>query len=180
MKFMATKESIFIAIVLAVSTSMISFSILNANAQTENIDSEYSIDISKDATSGLIVTDGASYVNGFDTTYTIKGKQFDYDKARDLVVSAIADDFTNSSTSGYVKVEDTSSSSSNATGLANPFASKEQINEKIKSVLNGAIDGIFSGAGLTFTIGPATYVIKCTFGDSLDDFECSQQGGFKF
>jgi|ERR671911_2616618 hypothetical protein len=180
MKFMATKESIFIAIVLAVSTSMISFSILNANAQTENTDSEYSIDISKDATSGLIVTDGASYVNGFDTTYTIKGKQFDYDKARDLVVSAIADDFTNSSTSGYVKVEDTSSSSSNATGLANPFASKEQINEKIKSVLNGAIDGIFSGAGLTFTIGPATYVIKCTFGDSLDDFECSQQGGFKF
>ncbi|HZB64567.1 MAG TPA: hypothetical protein VE307_04580 [Nitrososphaeraceae archaeon] len=177
---MATKESIFIAIVLAVSTSMISFSILNANAQTENTDSEYSIDISKDATSGLIVTDGASYVNGFDTTYTIKGKQFDYDKARDLVVSAIADDFTNSSTSGYVKVEDTSSSSSNATGLANPFASKEQINEKIKSVLNGAIDGIFSGAGLTFTIGPATYVIKCTFGDSLDDFECSQQGGFKF
>lgn len=180
MKFMATKESIFIAIVLAVSTSVISFSILNANAQTENTDSEYSIDISKDATSGLIVTDGASYVNGFDTTYTIKGKQFDYDKARDLVVSAIADDFTNSSTSGYVKVEDTSSSSSNATGLANPFASKEQINEKIKSVLNGAIDGIFSGAGLTFTIGPATYVIKCTFGDSLDDFECSQQGGFKF
>jgi hypothetical protein len=180
MKFMATKESIFIAIVLAVSTSMISFSILNTNAQTENTDSEYSIDISKDATSGLIVTDGASYVNGFDTTYTIKGKQFDYDKARDLVVSAIADDFTNSSTSGYVKVEDTSSSSSNATGLANPFASKEQINEKIKSVLNGAIDGIFSGAGLTFTIGPATYVIKCTFGDSLDDFECSQQGGFKF
>lgn len=180
MNFMPTKESIFIAIVLAVSTSMISFSILNANAQTENTDSEYSIDISKDATSGLIVTDGASYVNGFDTTYTIKGKQFDYDKARDLVVSAIADDFTNSSTSGYVKVEDTSSSSSNATGLANPFASKEQINEKIKSVLNGAIDGIFSGAGLTFTIGPATYVIKCTFGDSLDDFECSQQGGFKF
>lgn len=40
MKFMPTKESIFIAIVLAVSTSMISFSILNANAQTENIDSE--------------------------------------------------------------------------------------------------------------------------------------------
>ena len=36
MKFMATKESIFIAIVLAVSTSMISFSILNANAQTES------------------------------------------------------------------------------------------------------------------------------------------------
>ena len=78
-----------------------------------------------------------------------------------------------------MKVKDTSS---NATGTQteNPFATKEQVSEKIKSVLNGAIDTIFSGAGLTFTIGPATYVIKCTFGDSLDDFECSPQGGFKF
>ena len=55
--------------------------------------------------------------------------------------------------------------SSNATGLANPVASQEQISEKIKTVLKNAIDGIFSGSGLTFTIGPETYVIKCTFGD---------------
>jgi|SRR5687767_16000346 hypothetical protein len=113
----------------------------------------------------------------FDTTYTLKGKQFDYNKARDLVVSGIANDFIKSPTSAYVKVKDTSS---NATRTENPFATKEQVSEKIKSVLNGGIDGIFSGAGLTFTIGPATYVIKCTFGDSLDDFECSQQEGFKF
>ena len=77
---MTANMSIFIAIVLAVSTSLISFSILNVNAQTENTQSTYSISISKDATSGLIVTDGASYVNGFDTTYTIKGSKFDYDK----------------------------------------------------------------------------------------------------
>jgi hypothetical protein len=179
MRFVTTKMSIFIVIVLAVSTLVISFSISNANAQTENTDSEYSIDISRDATSGLIITDGASYINGFDTTYTIKGTKLDYDKARDLVVSAIADDFTNSSTSGYVKVEDTSSSSSNATGLANPFASKEQINERIKSVLKSAIDGIFSESGVTFTIGPEMIVIKCTFGDTLDSFECSEVGGFK-
>ena len=179
MKFMTTIKSIFVAIVLAISTSMISFSVLNANAQTESTQPSYWIDITKDSTSGLIVTDGASYVNGFDTTYTIKGKQFDFKKAGDLVISGIANDFIKSPTSGYVKVKD-NSPSSNATGIANPFASKEQISEKIKSVLDGAIDGIFSGAGLTFTIGPATYVIKCTFGDSLDDFECSQQGGFKF
>jgi hypothetical protein len=83
---MTTKMSIFIAVVLAISTSMISFSILNTNAQTENTNSKYSLSISRDATSGLIVTDGATYVNGFDTTYTIKGTKFDYDKARDLVV----------------------------------------------------------------------------------------------
>jgi len=72
---MTIKISIFIAIIVsvAISSSMISFSILNVNAQTENTASEYSIAISRDATSGLIVTDGASYVNGFDTTYTIKG-----------------------------------------------------------------------------------------------------------
>jgi hypothetical protein len=176
---MTTKMSIFIVIVLAVSTSIISLSILNANAQTENTNSQYSLSISRDATSGLIVTDGATYVNGFDTTYTLKGTQFDYDKARDLAVSAIADDFINSPTSGYVIVNDTSSSSSNATGLANPFASPEQINEKIKTVLNSAIDGVFSDSGLTFTIGPKTYVIQCTFGGTLDSFECSQVGGFK-
>ena len=177
---MTPKISIFIAIVLAVSTSMISLSILNANAQTETTqNSEYSIAISRDATSGLIVTDGASYVNGFDTTYTIKGTKFDYDKGRDLVLSSIIDDFTNSSTSGYVKMKENSSPDSNATELANPFASKEQINEKIKSVLDSAIDGIFSTSGLTFTIGPETHVIKCTFGDNLNSFECSEVGGFK-
>jgi hypothetical protein len=177
---MTTKISSFIAIVLAVSTSMISFSILNANAQTESPQQpSYWVDITKDATSGLIVTDGTSYINGFDTTYTLKGKQFDYDKARDLVVSGIANDFIKSPTSGYVKVQDTTSNGT-GTQTENPFATKEQVSEKIKSVLNGAIDTVFSGAGLTFTIGPATYVIKCSFGDSLDDFECSPQGGFKF
>ena len=176
---MTTNMSIFIAIVLAVSTSFISFSILNVNAQTENTQSTYSISISKDATSGLIVTDGASYVNGFDTTYTIKGTKFDYDKARDLVVSTIGDDFTNSSTSGYIKMEEDSPSSSNATGIANPFASPKQINEKIKSVLNTAIDGIFSTSGITFAIGPETHVIKCAFGDTLNSFECSEVGGFR-
>ena len=41
---MTPKISIFIAIVLAISTSMISLSILNANAQTETTkNSEYSM-----------------------------------------------------------------------------------------------------------------------------------------
>jgi hypothetical protein len=152
---------------------------LNVNAQTENSDSVYSVSISRDATSNLIVTDGASYVNGFDTTYTIKGTKFDYDKARDLIVSSISDDFNSSSTIGYIKLEDGSSSTSNTTGIANPFASKEQINEKIRSVLNNAIDNIFSSSGVTLTIGSDTNVIKCTFGNTLDSFECSETGGFR-
>jgi hypothetical protein len=176
---MTTKISIFIAIALSVLIAGTSYVILNANAQTENKDSDYSIDISRDATSGLTISNGASFVNGFDTTYTIKGTKFDYDKARDLIISSISNDFTYSSTSGYVKLEETSSPNSNVTGLANPFASKEQINEKIKSILNNAIDGIFSASGVTLTIGPETHVIKCTFGDTLTSFECSEVGGFR-
>ena len=76
-------------------------------------------------------------------------------------------------------MEETNTSNSNATGLANPFASQEQINEKIKAVLNSAIDGMFSNSGVTFTIGPETHVIKCTFGDTLNSFECSEVGGFR-
>ena len=83
---MKANMSIFIAFLIAEVASLSSFSIFNVNAQTDDTQSTYSISISKDATSGLIVTDGASYVNGFDTTYTIKGTKFDYDKARDLVV----------------------------------------------------------------------------------------------
>jgi hypothetical protein len=76
-------------------------------------------------------------------------------------------------------LEETISSNSNGTELANPFASKEQINEKIKSILNNAIDGIFSASGVTFTIGPEIHAIKCTFGDTLTSFECSEVGGFR-
>ena len=106
MKFMTTTKSIFVAIVLAISTSMLSFSVLNANAQTESTQQpSYWLDISKDATSGLIVTDGASYVNGFDTTYTITGKQFDFKKGGDLVISGIANDFIKSPTSALCEGE---------------------------------------------------------------------------
>ena len=56
-------------------------------------------------------------------------------------------------------MEEDNSPTSNVTGLANPFASQEQINEKINSVLNSAIDGIFSASGVTFAIGHETHVI---------------------
>lgn len=179
MKFMMAKMSIFLAIGVGLA-SLISFSLINVNAQPENTTSTYSVSISKDSTSGLIITDGASYVSGFDTTYTIEGKKYDFEQARDLVVSSIAEDFANSPTIGYIKVAESNSSSSNATGLANPFASKEQIHEKINSVLNDAIDSIFNENDVTFTIGPVTEVIKCTFGDTLETFKCSKVGGFKF
>lgn len=157
---MMPKIEILIAIVLGLSSLLIIFSLLNVDAQTENVSSSYSISISKDATSGLIIPDGTSYVNGFGTSYTIEGNKFDYDKGRDLVASTTLEDFSNSPTSGYIKIVETNSSNYNANAVTNPFASQEERCEKVESFLTMAIDSVFEETDVTFTIGPMTKVIK--------------------
>ena len=62
-------------------------------------------------------------------------------------------------------------SSGNISGLANPFVSQEQVNEKIKSVLMSAIDKIENPGGLQIKIGD-TNEIKCEFGNVLNEFNC--------
>ena len=52
---------------------------------------------------------------------------------------------------------------------ANPFVSKEQVNEKIKSVLMSAIDKIENPGGLQIKIGDINE-IKCEFGNVLNEF----------
>ena len=186
MRYMRSKISIIAVILFVVSTSAISFGTSNVNAQSEDTKPAYEVSISRDANSQVTIVDGASYISSFDTTYTIKGTESDFRKGTDLVISSIVEDFDNSSTIGYVKVKEasaeggTNATGTNATGLANPFASVEQINEKIKSVLGSAIDSVFVASGLTFTVGAVTQEIKCTFGDNLDDFECHKVEGFKF
>lgn len=181
MRCMRSKISIIAVILFAVSTSAISFGTSNVNAQSEDTKPAYEVSISRDANSQVTVADGASYISSFDTTYTIKGSESDFRKGTDLVISSIVEDFDNSSTIGYIKVEEASAEGgTNATGLANPFANVEQINEKIKSVLGSAIDSVFVASELTFTVGAVTQEIKCTFGDNLDDFECHKVEGFKF
>jgi hypothetical protein len=181
MRYAISKISIIAVILFAVSTSAISFGTSNVNAQSEDTKPAYEVSISRDANSQVTIADGASYISSFDTTYTIKGTESDFRKGTDLVISSIVEDFDNSSTIGYIKVKEASAEGgTNATGLANPFASVEQINEKIKSVLDSVIDSIFVASGLTFTIGTVMQEIKCTFGDNLDDFECHKVEGFKF
>ena len=54
---------------------------------------------------------------------------------------------------------------------ANPFVSKEQVNEKIKSALMSAIDKIENPGGLQIKIGDINE-IKCEFGNVLNEFNC--------
>jgi hypothetical protein len=180
MRSKTSKILVIGAILFALSTSAVSFGTSNINAQSEETKPAYEVGISRDANSQVTVADGASYISGFDTTYTIKGGTLDLSKGRDLVLSTIIDDFDNSTTIGYVKAGEASSEgTANTTGLANPFVSVEQINEKIKSVIDPAIDSALSGSGVQFTIGPVTHEIKCTFGGYLNDFGCFKVEGFK-
>jgi hypothetical protein len=168
------------AILFALSTSAVSFGMSNVNAQSEEKKPGYEVSISRDANSQQTISDGASYVSGFDTTYDIQGGTLDLSKGRDLVLSTITDDFDNSTLIGYVKAGKAGTEgTANTTGLANPFVTVEQINEKIKSVLDPVIDSSLAGGGVAFTIGPVTHEIKCTFGGYLEDFGCFKVEGFK-
>ena len=155
MRSKTSKLLVLGAILFALSTSAVSFGTSNVNAQSEQTKPGYEVSIARDANSQETISDGASYVSGFDTTYNIKGGTLDLSKGRDLVLSAIIDDFNNSTTIGYVKAgQATPEGTANTTGLANPFVTVEQINEKIKSVLNPVIDSALSGSGVHLPLDP--------------------------
>ena len=144
-----------------------------ASVSTAIAQSNYTINVAKTTEGDFTVTDGASYVGPyFDTTYTMTGTATDFIKAKDVLVASILDDFSKSPTIGYIQMNSTvTQTNDNATGLANPFVSKEQVDEKVKSVLSYALDKIEHPVGITPNIGDSRQ-IKCVFGNVLDDFWC--------
>lgn len=152
-------------------------SIWSISMSTANAQSNYSIKVAKSADSDFTVTNGASYVgSSFQTTYKITGTQADFIKARDTLISSVTDDYDKSPTIGYIKMSKPGAQASgnatgNATGLANPFVSQDQVNAKIKSVLNYAIDKIENPTGIQIQIGD-TKEVKCQFGSVLEDYWC--------
>ena len=58
----------------------------------------------------------------------------------------------------------------NVTRIANPFVSKELIDEK-KVMFSYALDKIEHPVGITLNVGDSRQV-KCVFGNVLDDFWC--------
>ncbi len=117
--------------------------------------SNYTIKVAKTTEGNFMVTDGASDVGpAFETTYSMRGTTTDFIKARDALTSFILEDFGKSPTIGYIKMNSTDTqSNTNATGLANPFVSKAQIDEKVKSVLSYTLDKIEHPEGITPNIG---------------------------
>jgi hypothetical protein len=162
------KIIILVGVLAVLCSSMYSTTMSTASAQLN-----YSIKVAKTSEGDFTVTNGASYVgSSFDTTYTMTGTALNFTKARDTLITSIIDDFDESSTIGYIKMNNTNNQSSgNITGLANPFVSQDQINQKIKSVLTYALDKIEHPVGTTPNVGDSR-VIKCKFGNVLNDFWC--------
>lgn len=166
-------SNIFKATLLVVDLVVMGGLICSMSVSTSNAQSNYTIKVAKTTEGDFTVTNGASYVgSSFETTYSMRGTTTDFIEAREALTSSILDDFGKSPTIGYIKMNSTDTqTNTNATGLANPFASKEQIDEKVKSVLSYALDKIEHPVGITPNVGDSRD-LRCEFGNVLGDFWC--------
>jgi hypothetical protein len=185
---MNEKKQYFIAIALAVITVATTLimaiddrvQILQNKpvfAQTSSSASSYSgVHITKYTTNSYTISSGFSSIGTFDTTYTILGNITSIQNARDLIISTITKDYDSTPTIGYVKVApqktaegETSSSSSQPPTIANPFADKATINQRITTEIDKAMK---SPAKSNFV----NLEIKCDFGMDLSDWKCNSHG----
>ncbi len=145
-------------------------------AQTSSSASSFSaVHITKYTTNSYTISSGFSSIGTFDTTYTILGNITSIQNARDLIISTITKDYDSTPTIGYVKVapqktaEGEASSSSQQSTIANPFADKATINQRIITEIDKAME---SSAKSNFV----NLEIKCDFGMDLSDWKCSSHG----
>jgi hypothetical protein len=128
---------------------------------------QHTIHIIKDATNSYTISGSASYIGSFDTTYRIAGERSAIRSAENLIISTITRDFTTSRTIGYVTAGGGTGATGTEAGLPSPFASHQQITERITSELRSAITQAESS-----TSQGQHVEIKCNFGMSLEDMRC--------
>jgi hypothetical protein len=149
------------------------------------------VHITKDSTTSYIISGGSSSIGSFDTTYRIAGENSAVRASEGLIISTITSDYSSSPTIGYVMVgNDTTTTTTPSAGTAdggaattlpNPFATAEQINEKITSELRrviGEAEGNNTDNSMT-TLQEGgqqqqqpMMEIKCVFGMELDYMRC--------
>ena len=129
---------------------------------------QQTIHITKDSTNSYVISGGSSSIGSFDTTYRIAGERSATRSAENLIIDTITSDFSSSPTIGYVMAANmTTTSGGDTTALPNPFASPEQITERITSELRRVIT-----EAETNTPQGQQVEIKCDFGMSLDEMRC--------
>jgi hypothetical protein len=145
------------------------------------------ISITKDGTTSYVISGGSSSIGSFDTTYRIAGESIAVRASEGLIISTITSDYSSSPTIGYVMIGNNTTTTPSAgaagggapTTLPNPFATAEQITEKITSELRrviGEADGNNTDNSLT-TLQEGgqqqpMMEIKCVFGMEIDDMRC--------
>jgi hypothetical protein len=135
---------------------------------------QQTIHITKHSTNSYVLSGGSSSVGSFDTTYRVLGERSAIRASEDLIIDTITSDFSSSPTIGYVMVGNmttTTTTSGGATAdtatLPNPFATPEQITERITSDLRRVISEAENN-----TVEGQNVEINCGFGMTLDDMQC--------
>jgi hypothetical protein len=127
------------------------------------------VKISKDLTNSYTIPSGASKIGICDTKYTILGNIDALKKEQKLVISTITIDFDNSPVVGYIKTSLANNQQQQSPTLANPFADKATINQKIDTELSIAFTFVS-------TLNTAAASIECNFGMSIAQWTCKSHG----
>src|SRR5918997_975165 len=128
------------------------------------------IHITKHGTNSYVLSGGSSSVGSFDTTYRVVGERSAIRASESLIIGTIISDFSTSITAGYVMVGNMTTTTTGAAPqptLPNPFASPEQITERITSDLRRVISEAENN-----TPQGQLVEINCDFGMTLDDMHC--------
>jgi hypothetical protein len=133
---------------------------------------QQTIHITKDGTNSYVISGGSSSIGSFDTTYRIVGERSAVRASEDLIITTITSDYSTSPTIGYVSAGNMTTTAAGGTAdtgatLPNPFASPEQITERITNDLRRVISEAENN-----TPQGQLVEINCDFGMTLDDMRC--------
>lgn len=127
--------------------------------------------ITRHGSNSYVISGSSSSVGSFDTTYRVAGERSAIRGAEHLIISTITDDFRKSPTIGYITPNSTTTTGTTTAPkptLPNPFATPDQITERITTEVRRVISEAESNTS------QGQYVeIKCNFGMSLEDMQCN-------
>ena len=131
------------------------------------------VHITKSSTSSYNVVDSQmGLVGAFDTLYLITGSSDSLDSSKKIIISTIQDDLNNSSTIGYIRLDNVTEGIGEASlpaSVVNPFADQRMINSTITQHITSAINSAHS-------LNNAMVAIKCDFGMNIGEWQCNHHG----
>jgi hypothetical protein len=133
------------------------------------------VHITKSSTSSYNIVDSQTeLVGAFDTLYLITGSSDSLDNSKKIIISTIQDDFDNSATIGYIRLDNVTEEIGGANlpaSIVNPFADQQMINSTVAQHITSAIDSAHN-------LNNAMVAIKCDFGMIIKEWQCNHHGIF--